>query len=83
MSQILSMKLPTHPSTAHTQHGVAISQYAEDNPDREDLAETMLLYLAFRFWPERIPSSLRDTVLETVFNRILYLDCQNLSVDIV
>ncbi len=49
-----------------------ISQYAKDNPDREDVAESYLLIFAVEFVPERIPASLRDTILQTIPNRIEY-----------
>ena len=68
---------------AQTLDGMAISQYALDYPNREDLAETMPLYLAVRFWAERIPSSLYNTVMETIPNRIKYLDCLDLSISIL
>ena len=54
-----------------------ISKYAEDYPEREDLAETMLLYLAYRFWPERITQETFETIESTIPNRIMYLDCQS------
>jgi hypothetical protein len=54
-----------------------ISTYARDNPEREDVAETFLLYLALRYRPERISSSLKDKILETIPNRIKYFDAQN------
>jgi hypothetical protein len=49
-----------------------ISQYAKDNPDREDVAESYLLIFAVEFMPNRIPASLRDTVWQTIPNRIEY-----------
>ena len=56
-----------------------ISTYARDNPTREDVAETYLLYLALRYRPERISSSLKATILKTIPNRIKYFDSQNLK----
>ena len=56
-----------------------ISTYARDNPEREDVAETYLLYLALRYRPERISSSLKATILKTIPNRIKYFDSQNLK----
>ena len=56
-----------------------ISTYARDNPEREDVAETFLLYLALRYRPERIDSTLKDTILETIPNRIKYFDSLNLE----
>ena len=54
-----------------------ISTYARDNPEREDVAETFLLYLALRYRRDPISATLRDTMLETIPNRIKYFDAQN------
>jgi hypothetical protein len=51
-----------------------ISTYARDNPTREDIAETVLLYLAVRHGQDRIPSEIESTVLKAIPNRIQYLD---------
>jgi len=59
-----------------------ISTYARDFPYREDLAELMPLYVAVRYFPERISSELRDKVLSCNINRIKYLDSQNLDMSI-
>lgn len=56
-----------------------ISTYARDNPTREDIAETFLLYMAIRYRPDRIDRSLEDKILETIPNRIKYLDDQNFN----
>lgn len=56
-----------------------ISTYALDNPTREDVAETFLLYMALRYRSDRISSTLKSTILETIPNRIKYLDAQNLK----
>ena len=61
----------------------SISNYARDFPEREDVAETVPMYLAARFWSDRIPESLHQTIVRTIPNRMLYLDCQGLSVDIL
>lgn len=53
-----------------------ISTYAQDFSDREDIAESFLLYLALRFRPERISESLKNTILQTIPNRIAYFDDQ-------
>lgn len=63
--------------------GGAISKYAAKNPMREDLAETMGPYLALTFRPERISKELRQLIRQTIPNRIRYLDCLNLSIDIL
>ena len=59
-----------------------ISTYARDFPYREDLAELMPLYIAVRYFPERISSELRDKILSCNINRIRYLDSQNLDMSI-
>lgn len=54
-----------------------ISTYALDNPRREDIAETFLLYVALRYRSDRISASLKDKIIETVPNRVKYFDSQN------
>ena len=54
-----------------------ISTYARDNPKREDVAETYLLYMALRYRSDRISSTLKETILQTIPNRIKYFDAQN------
>ena len=51
-----------------------ISTYARDNPTREDIAESYLLYLAIRFKPATISVELTKTITETIPNRIKYFD---------
>jgi len=53
-----------------------ISTYAQDNPTREDIAETFLLYLAVKYRSDRISDSLKETITNTMPNRIKYLDNQ-------
>ena len=62
--------------------GCYISDYAKDNPFREDIAELMPLYIAVKYFPERISSELRDKILSCNINRILYLDSLNLNMSI-
>ena len=61
----------------------AISSYAADHPGREDLAEIMPLYLTLRFRPDRMSDELKEELETITFNRIRYLDCQSLSIDIL
>lgn len=61
--------------------GEFISTYARDYPDREDLAETFLLYLAFWHRSERISLSLSNTISQTIPNRIAYLHGLNLDMN--
>ena len=56
--------------------GNFISTYARDYPTREDISETFLLYMAIRYRASRISSELKNTVEETIPNRIIYLDNQ-------
>jgi hypothetical protein len=59
--------------------GNFISTYARDNPTREDIAESFLLYIAIRYRSDRITQSLESTILETMPNRISYFDDQNFN----
>lgn len=58
-----------------------ISTYALDNPRREDIAETFLLYVALRYRSDRISASLKDKIIETVPNRIKYFDSQKFNMN--
>ena len=42
----------------------------------------MPLYIAVRYFPERISSEIRDKILSCNINRIIYLDSQNLDMSI-
>ncbi len=64
---------------AQESDGNFISTYARDNPIREDIAESFLLYIAIRHRIDRINQSLRDTILKTIPNRIIYFDNQNFN----
>lgn len=56
-----------------------ISSYARDNPTREDIAESFLPYLAVRYRSDRISQSLKETIEETMPNRIEYFDNQSID----
>ena len=62
--------------------GNYLSTYAKDNPDSEDVAETFQAYIAVKYFPERITSSLRDTILSICLNRFKYFDSLNLDLSI-
>lgn len=51
-----------------------ISKYAQDNPKREDVSETFLLFIAQKIHPERISDALKQTIMNTIPNRIQYLE---------
>ena len=59
---------------AQTADPTFISTYAQDFSDREDVAESFLLYLALRYRIDRISGNLKNTILETMPNRIAYFD---------
>lgn len=56
-----------------------ISDYARENPKREDIAESFLLYLAVRYRSQRIPEMLKEKISQTIPNRIAYFDDQKLN----
>jgi hypothetical protein len=51
-----------------------ISQYASDNPQREDVSESFLAWLALRAVPERLTQQDRDFITSTIPNRLNYFD---------
>ena len=60
-----------------------LSTYARDNLTREDVAETIGPYLAVRFRRDRIDDATADTIDRTVPNRLRYLDCVGLSMELL
>jgi hypothetical protein len=56
-----------------------ISTYARDNPTREDIAESYLPWLAIRHRPNRISTTLFNTITSTIPNRLAYFDRQNFN----
>ena len=54
-----------------------ISEYAKVNPDTEDVAETVLWWIAVRYKADKISKSNYNKVLEAIPNRLKYLDEQN------
>lgn len=59
--------------------GTFISTYARDFPDREDIAESFLPYLAVRYRADRITPDLHDTILSTIPSRLTYFDLQGFT----
>lgn len=57
-----------------------ISDYARDYPNREDHAESFLMWMALRYRPERISKDVQDKIKETIPNRLQYYDDQSFSV---
>jgi hypothetical protein len=58
---------------------VFISDYARDFPQREDIAESFVPYLAVRYRADRIPAELATTILEAIPNRIAYFNSLGLD----
>ena len=56
---------------------IFISDYARENPEREDIAESYLTYLAIRYRSERISDSLKAIIENSIPNRIKYFDSQS------
>ena len=65
--------------TAKKNDPTFISTYAQDNPDREDIAESFLPYLAVTYRLDRITTTLANTISSSIPNRIQYFD--NLKLD--
>lgn len=64
---------------AQAADGEFISTYARDYPNQEDLAESYLTYLAVRYRADRLSTSLADTIVGTIPNRIAYFDALDLD----
>jgi hypothetical protein len=72
----LDAKYARHPSwkEAQQQDGQFISKYAQENPYREDIAESLIPYFAVRMRPERITAEQRAKIEQTIPARIKFLD---------
>jgi len=57
--------------------GAYISDYARDYPEREDIAESFLPWLAVRHRSDRISEQDYNTIMETIPNRLEYFDDQD------
>ena len=56
-----------------------ISDYAEDHPTREDIAESYLPYLAVRYRSDRISLKLKQNIESAIPHRIKYFDAQDFN----
>lgn len=56
-----------------------ISTYAEDFPNREDMAESFLPWFALRYARDRIDTDLANLIMETIPNRIAFFDGLDLN----
>ena len=57
-----------------------ISSYARDNPAREDVAESVLTWLAVRYRASRIDPAQVAKIQQAIPNRLAYFDALNLVV---
>ena len=53
-----------------------ISDYAEDFPNREDIAESFLPWVAVRYKADRIGEKHRNKIIKAIPNRLRYFDLQ-------
>ena len=60
--------------------GEFISEFARDFPNREDIAESFLVYVAVRFRSGRISTELENTIRSTIPNRINYFESLDLEI---
>ncbi len=72
----LDNKLAKHPDWIAAQKidGRFISVYAEENPFREDIAESVIPYLAARYRPDRITKEQLETITESIPARMRFFD---------
>jgi len=77
----LDARYANHPDwrDAQSDDPTFISTYARDNPDREDIAESFLPYLAIRYRSDRIDDSLKNAIERSMPNRISFFDELNLE----
>lgn len=57
-----------------------ISSYARDNPEREDVAESVLAWLAVRYRADRIDPAQIAKIQQAIPSRLAYFDALNLVV---
>ena len=59
-----------------------VSTYAKDFPNREDIAEMFPLYIAVRYFPDRISEDVKDKFLSTSLSRVRLFDSENFDFSI-
>lgn len=62
---------------AQNKDGEYISTYAKDNPTREDVAESFLVWLAAKYRKSEISDADFNKISNTIPNRLSYFDSQN------
>jgi len=63
--------------------GTFVSSYARDFPDREDVAETLVPYLAVRFRADRIDAATATAIQDAIPARLKYFDCEGLTMNVL
>lgn len=58
--------------------GQFITSYARENPEREDIAESFVLYYAAKLRADRLPPETVEHIQQTMPNRIAYFDRLNI-----
>lgn len=61
---------------AQKEDGTFISKYSQENPDREDLAESFLAYLAVRYRQDRVSWFYPKKVKKSIPRRLAYFEAQ-------
>lgn len=56
-----------------------ISTYARDNPTSEDVAESLVPWLAVRLHPSRVLADIRAKIEQAIPDRLAYFDAQHFS----
>jgi hypothetical protein len=67
--------------SAQQKDGNFISTYAQQYPDREDIAETFLTWIAVRHRASRISQNDYNLITTTIPNRLQYFDKQNFNLN--
>ena len=57
-----------------------VSPYAKANPQREDLAETMPVWFMTRYRKEQLEPGMYDKIVNSIPNRLAFIDSLNLDV---
>ncbi|MGE7664807.1 S-layer homology domain-containing protein [Ureibacillus composti] len=66
---------------AQRNDGNFISSYASENPSREDLAESLLLYFALKHRSDRLSQEMINLINKTMPHRIEFFEQQNFDVN--
>ncbi|MBK8044239.1 MAG: T9SS type A sorting domain-containing protein [Haliscomenobacter sp.] len=65
--------------TAQSKDGIFISTYSRDFPDREDIAESFLVWLMARYRPSKITATDFNRINQAISSRLAYFDSQSFN----